>query len=92
MRIFNVIATSFPELPPLTTLFYDEKTTTVTVHHKGDDRLGEWRQPSKAVRYCAKPSGKAPPPSAHLRLFWQKNIKFYFRTKHRMLKNTLAVS
>jgi hypothetical protein len=35
---FNVIATSFPEIPPLTTLFYEHAST---VHHKWAD--GTWR-------------------------------------------------
>jgi hypothetical protein len=35
---FNVISTSFPELLPLTTLFYENAGT---VHHKWDD--GSWR-------------------------------------------------
>jgi len=34
-EFFNVIETSFPELPPLTKLFYHEANT---VHHKWDDR------------------------------------------------------
>ena len=37
-EFFNVIATSFPEILPLTTLFYQHATT---VHHKWND--GTWR-------------------------------------------------
>ena len=37
-EFFNVIKTSFPELLPLTKLFYHEANT---VHHKWDDRT--WR-------------------------------------------------
>jgi hypothetical protein len=37
-EFFNVISTSFPELLPLTTLFYENADT---VHHKWDD--GSWR-------------------------------------------------
>ena len=37
-EFFNVTKTSFPELPPLTKLFYHEANT---VHHKWDD--GTWR-------------------------------------------------
>ena len=37
-EFFNVISTSFPELLPLTTLFYENAGT---VHHKWDD--GSWR-------------------------------------------------
>jgi hypothetical protein len=37
-EFFNVIETSFPEILPLTTLFYQNATT---VHHKWDD--GTWR-------------------------------------------------
>ena len=37
-EFFNVIETSFPELPPLTKLFYHKANT---VHHKWDE--GTWR-------------------------------------------------